>query len=87
MDQLKRHNMKIISREEDKSTGWALIDTGYIIIHLFSEESRKIYNLEEVWKKGIEVSIPEKLYYEGNAEIKEILEKGHEEKDLDVDKY
>lgn len=37
-------------RVEGKGSGWVLIDTGDIIVHLFQEESRLYYNLEGLWK-------------------------------------
>jgi len=37
----------------DSST-WTVIDYIDVIIHLFTEESRKFYNIEELWKKSEE---------------------------------
>lgn len=36
----------------DNSGGWALLDYGDVIIHLFTEERRGYYNLEELWSKA-----------------------------------
>jgi ribosome-associated protein len=38
--------------EGKPGTGWVLMDYGDIIIHLFSEEMRKYYDLEGLWKDG-----------------------------------
>ena len=32
--------------------GWALLDYGDIIVHLFTEEARSHYDLEELWNKA-----------------------------------
>ncbi len=30
-------------------TGWVLIDTGDVIVHIFQSETRKIYGLDRMW--------------------------------------
>ena len=36
----------------ENSGGWALLDYGDVIIHLFTEERREFYQLEELWNKA-----------------------------------
>ena len=37
--------------------GWILLDYYDIIIHIFSEESRRFYNIEKIWNDGETVSL------------------------------
>lgn len=36
--------------------GWILLDYYDIIIHIFSEESRRFYNIEKIWSDGDQIS-------------------------------
>lgn len=37
--------------------GWILLDYYDIIVHIFSEESRRFYNIEKIWNDGETVSM------------------------------
>jgi ribosome-associated protein len=37
---------------ENRGGGWALLDYGDVIVHLFTEEAREHYKLEELWNKA-----------------------------------
>jgi len=37
---------------ENRGSGWALLDFGDVIVHLFTEEARQHYKLEELWNKA-----------------------------------
>lgn len=38
--------------EGHPETGWVLMDYGDVIVHLFSVERRRYYNLEGLWREG-----------------------------------
>lgn len=38
--------------EGSPESGWVLVDFGDIVVHLFSEEQREYYALEELWQEG-----------------------------------
>ena len=37
-------------REGQRSTDWALLDFGGFIVHVFSDQARRFYDLERLWR-------------------------------------
>ena len=44
---------------------WVIIDYGDIIVHVFQEEVRRYYNLDELWGNAPLVEIPAEFLWEG----------------------
>jgi ribosome-associated protein len=38
--------------EGNPDSGWLVVDYGDVVVHLFDEELRRYYKLEELWKEG-----------------------------------
>ena len=46
-----------IRREGLRSDIWVLMDFGCVIVHVFTDEARKLYNLERLWSDAEVVSL------------------------------
>jgi len=46
-------------REGRGSSEWALLDFGSFIIHVFSEQARRYYDLERLWRSAPKLEIPD----------------------------
>ena len=44
-------------REGLRSDVWVLMDFGSVIVHVFTDEARKFYNLERLWSDSEEVAL------------------------------
>ena len=49
---LANEGVKALRREGDSNSGWVLVDFGGVIVHLFTEEDREFYKLEELWGRA-----------------------------------
>lgn len=64
---LKEHNVEIKSLEGMGDAEWILLDLGDIIIHIFQELSRELFDLDSLWHKQEQLPIPQEFYF-GQAE-------------------
>jgi ribosome-associated protein len=46
-------------REGGYSSDWALLDYGGFVVHAFSEQGRKFYDLERLWRSAKRLEIPD----------------------------
>ncbi len=58
-EQLYRHLSRSPEhREGQRSAEWALLDFGSFIVHVFSEQARRYYDLERLWRSAPKLEIP-----------------------------
>jgi ribosome-associated protein len=60
-DLLKEHNLKSKRRSRTAESGWVLLDYGDLMVHVFSPEQRKNYNMEDLWRRGERLDISDCL--------------------------
>ena len=46
---LEQLGEQMFSREGHRGNSWELLDYGSIVVHVFTEEARKFYDLERLW--------------------------------------
>ena len=61
---LKQHGAKVLSLEGVTDGEWILLDCGDVIVHVFQELSRDIFDLDELWSSYPQVEIPQEYYFE-----------------------
>ena len=59
-DQLEKHLHRSPKHREGRgSAEWSLIDFGGFIVHVFSEQARRYYDLERLWRTSPKLEIPD----------------------------
>lgn len=59
---------KALDIEGLQDGNWVIIDYGDVILHVFHEEKRRYYNLDELWSAAPKVKIPDEYQWEGKEE-------------------
>ncbi len=63
-----RHGLKKFGKPLDieglKEGNWVVIDYGDVILHVFKEDQRRYYNLDELWSNAPPVEIPAEYQWE-----------------------
>ena len=52
LESVRKQHRKRGVREGEARDGWVVVDYGDVVVHLFSPEQRRYYDLEELWKDG-----------------------------------
>lgn len=64
---LREHGAKILSLEGVTDGAWMLLDAGDVIVHVFQETARDIFDLDKLWANYPQVDIPQEYYF-GHSE-------------------
>jgi len=48
---------KLLGREGHRGNSWELLDYGTLVIHVFTDEARKFYDLERLWADAEQVDL------------------------------
>lgn len=59
-DRLKEYGMRSRNTEGYNSAEWVLIDYGAFVVHIFSGNARRFYDLERLWRDAERVEFTEK---------------------------
>ena len=55
--QLDEAGISVSHIEGYRSNSWILLDYVDVIVHIFSDEAREVYDLERLWQDGKEIDI------------------------------
>ena len=57
--ELRKRKIKPLSVEGATEGQWALIDYGYVILHVFHESARQFYDLDGLWSDAPRLPLPD----------------------------
>ena len=58
---LEQLGEQMLGREGHRGNSWELLDYGTIVIHVFTDEARKFYDLERLWADAEQIDLSEVL--------------------------
>ncbi len=57
IEELKRLGLRPMNTEGYANAEWVLIDFGTFVVHVFTEASRRFYDLERLWRDAERVEL------------------------------
>ncbi|MBO0798764.1 MAG: ribosome silencing factor [Blastocatellia bacterium] len=57
IERLKKSGVRPLNTEGYNNAEWILIDYGAFVVHIFTDESRRFYDLERLWRDAERVEI------------------------------
>ena len=54
---LEQLGEQMLGREGHRGNSWELLDYGTIVVHVFTEDARKFYDLERLWADAEQINI------------------------------
>lgn len=58
-DQLRKNNVRPLSVEGLSAGSWVLLDYGDVVVHVFQEATRAVYDLDGLWLDAARVPVPD----------------------------
>lgn len=68
LTELKALGFEVRSVEGLAGADWVLIDLGDVIVHIFLDSSRSVYDLENLWAEATNIPIPNEYYSSSDDE-------------------
>jgi ribosome-associated protein len=65
-------------REGHRSAEWALLDFGGFVVHVFSEQARRYYDLERLWRSAAKLEIADPPEGRSSQDAMRTLSSGRE---------
>lgn len=59
LEKMKEAGIKGVRCEGYEQATWVLIDFGDVVIHIFAQDERQFYNLEDLWERTRQAEPPE----------------------------
>lgn len=56
LDNLAQERLELLGMEGYRSGQWILLDVNDVVVHIFQEDTKRLFNLEGLWSRGREVS-------------------------------
>lgn len=56
---LGNHGVKPYNYDGYRNSQWIVIDYGETLVHIFTPETRQLYNLEELWADAVVTEVPD----------------------------
>ncbi len=63
MFNLKQSGADVLSLEGLADGEWILLDIGDVIVHIFQDVSREVFDLDSLWHECDQVEIPQEYYF------------------------
>ncbi|GAB6188316.1 ribosome silencing factor [Marinitoga arctica] len=57
VEKFKEKGHELLYYDKDKGYEWVIVDSGSIVVHIFTEKARDFYDLEGLWSEAERINI------------------------------